>query len=119
MTGLESILLGLFVIAAGLGILGWWAVEWASHGRSALMAFGASHILAELVAASVLLMGGIAVLLGGPDSNVLVPAGLGMLLYATINAWGRVGNEYPVLRMVMAAEAIGISAILVILLLGI
>jgi hypothetical protein len=118
LTGLESILLGLFVMAAGLGILGWWAIEWASHGKSALLAFGASHILAELVTTSVLLLGGVAVLLRVPYSNVLVSAGLGMLLYATINALGRVGNESPRLGMVMVAEAIATSAIIMILLLG-
>jgi hypothetical protein len=114
----ESLLIGFYGLAAGFGILGWWALEWAAHGKSALLTHGAPHILAELVTTLVLILGGIALLLESPHAQVIVPVAMGMLLYATINALGRVGRESPRLGMVMVVEACITCAIILTLFFG-
>lgn len=103
---LWSILLAVYEVAVGLGILGWWAFEWASHGRSALLAFGLSHIIAELGTTFVLLLGGISLLLDDPRALGTALVGLGMLLYATLNASGQLGRESRRLGTVMIVVAI-------------
>lgn len=118
MTGMEWELVGTYELVAGFGILGWWALEWASHGKASLLSYGASHILAELVAFSSLVLGGILLIVGGPYTSVVVPASLGMLLYATINALGRVGRESGRLATVMVAESIITAALIGIIAMG-
>ncbi len=116
MTGFGALLIGIYLVAAGFGILGWWALEWAGHGKGALFTHGASHIAAELVAFFTLVTGGVLLLAGGPYTAVVVPAALGMLLYATINALGRVGRESARLGTIMVVEAL--VTVVIILALG-
>ncbi len=118
MTGFEALLIGIYQVAAGFGILGWWALEWAGHGKGTLLAYGASHIAAELVAFFILVTGGILLLADGPYTAVVVPAALGMLLYATINALGRAGRESAKLGTLMIVEALLTAVIILALALG-
>ena len=111
---MESIFVGIYELAAGFGILGWWALEWGGHGRAAILSYGASHIAAEAGAFVLLVVGGTLLLVGGPYSAVMVPAGLGMLLYASINALGRVGRESVRLAWVMVGEG-AVTLLLIIL----
>ncbi len=106
MTSAAALVLGAFELASGFGILGWWAAEWASHGKGAALAFGVSHIAAELMAFGVLILGGVSLLAGVQGAKPLATVGLGMLLYATVNAFGRVGGRSRRVTAAMVAETI-------------
>ena len=118
MTGIEWDLVGIYELIAGFGILGWWSLEWASHGKGSLLSYGAAHIAAELVAFFGLVLGGTLLLTGGPYITVVVPTSLGMLLYATINALGRVGKESRWLATVMLAESAITGVLLLLIAMG-
>ena len=113
MAPILSASLGIFELAAGLGIAGWWALEWASHGKGAALAFGASHIFAELMAFVLLIAGGMFLLLDLQGARPVSTFGLGMLLYATVNAFGRVGTRSRLVSSAMVVEAVASALFIV------
>ena len=113
-----ELLLGVYEVATGFGILGWWALEWGSHGKAALLTYGVPHLVAELLTFATLLTSGILLLAGGPYTTVAVPVALGMLLYATINALGREGRKSPKLETAMVIEVLLTIVIILVLALG-
>jgi hypothetical protein len=111
--------LGAYEVAAGFGILGRWALEWAGHGKAALLTYGAPHLVAELLTFAALLTSGMLLLADGPYTAVVVPVALGMLLYATFNELGREGKSSPRLEMAMVDKVLLTVAIILVLALGI
>jgi hypothetical protein len=84
-----STLVGWYVVAVGVAIGGWWAVEVRAgvldrpdRTRAEL----GLHLAAELLTALVLLTGGFLLLTGRTPAVAMV--GLGMLLYTTIQSPG-------------------------------
>jgi hypothetical protein len=100
-----TFIIGVYEIAAGLGIIVWWARVYMAPSQVRGSAPSRSHLGAEILTASLLLLGGVTAL-AGRGTTPLSMAGLGRLLYATVNAAGDMIANRKVTGMVMGAEAV-------------
>jgi len=116
MSALSVVLVGTYEILAGLGILAWWGSKLKSKRGSSAEHVSGSHIVAELITAAVLFVGGSAALLGSFQAS-LTFVGLGMLLYASVNVAREMLETNRKFGLLLIGEALTTAIIVVALLL--
>lgn len=121
-TSLTADVVSIFSILAGISIVAFWTNL---HFRSELFDPSSSrspvetkyHVVAELITAIFLVVGGASMLLALPRSIPISFAGLGMLLYANVNGMGyyiRINDRsmVRVFLVIIALTAIALAALL-------
>lgn len=103
--------LSAYEIFASVGILAYWVASGVAQCSSPPGNGRVFHLAAELLAAAFLLTSGLLEFIGAP-SELLSAASLGMLLYASVNAVGLVGQGRRLARWGLLVEA-AITSVLV------